>query len=408
LVTFIVISLLLAISLPWIQRARENARRSACSSNLHLIGIALLNYADMRKVFPPVSTNSDPLPDIPGDPTATTPSGGSSPGTALSPGAGYSWIVMILPDIEQQTLFQTISDNSNKFATSGFDPALLSGPPRSSQPHAATIQLSEFICPSFTGDPVIDTSKRTVGVAGGAIETGSAPPNYIGGLATANGAGGIAITNYNAILGTHIDGAGPAVPPYPLKSASLPNSNNGGMLFRPIDGRPFDIGMKLASITDGLSKTPIVAETRERRFASWYDGTMNWVVAARHSDPKAGATPITAATMGMPLGMSWPGGRDRWIVGTDGTSATGGTALNYGPTAEHPTAVYLPTGWLSDPDISNIPPGRLWGPSSQHAGGIVNHAFADAHVEGINDQIDPNVYLWIVTRNGGERAPAMN
>ena len=65
-------------------------------------------------------------------------------------------------------------------------------------------------------------------------------------------------------------------------------------------------------------------------------------------------------------------------------------------------------GSLSEPDISNIPPGRLWGPSSQHAGGIVNHVFADAHVEGISDQIDANVYLWIVTRNGGEALPAMN
>jgi hypothetical protein len=97
--------------------------------------------------------------------------------------------------------------------------------------------------------------------------------------------------------------------------------------------------------------------------------------------------------------------RDRWCVGTDGTSSTGGTAINYGPTPEHSTAIYLQTGSLSDPDISKIPPGRLWDPSSQHAGGIVNHVFADAHVEAISDQIDANVYLWIITRNGGERLP---
>jgi hypothetical protein len=91
--------------------------------------------------------------------------------------------------------------------------------------------------------------------------------------------------------------------------------------------------------------------------------------------------------------MSWAGGGNRWTIGTDGTSATGGTALNYGPTAKHPTAVFLPTGSFVDSDISKIPPGRLWGPSSQHAGGIVNHVYADAHVEAISDQIDPNVYL---------------
>jgi hypothetical protein len=46
--------------------------------------------------------------------------------------------------------------------------------------------------------------------------------------------------------------------------------------------------------------------------------------------------------------------------------------------------------------------------SRQHAGGIVNHVFADAYVEAISDRIDPNVYLWTVTRNGGEVLPAMN
>jgi prepilin-type processing-associated H-X9-DG protein len=95
-----------------------------------------------------------------------------------------------------------------------------------------------------------------------------------------------------------------------------------------------------------------------------------------------------------------------WVVGTDGRSATGGSALNYGPTSQNPTAVYLPTAALADPDISGIAPGRLWGPSSEHRGGIVNHAFADGHVDSISDKIDPNVYLWMVTRNGGENLPA--
>ena len=96
------------------------------------------------------------------------------------------------------------------------------------------------------------------------------------------------------------------------------------------------------------------------------------------------------------------GAPNRLWIGSNGTHADGGMALNYGPTVDHPTAVYLPTGSLSDPDISGIAPGRLWGPSSQHRGGIVNHVFADAHLNGISDGIDANVYLWLVTRAGGE------
>ena len=214
------------------------------------------------------------------------------------------------------------------------------------------------------------------------------PPNYINGIATANGAKGIAMTNYNAMLGTHIDNHGPLVGLLPLRSASLPNSNNGAMMFR---GMSFDLGRKLAAISDGISKTIMVAETRERRFASWYDGTMNWVVAARHSNPAAGTTAITAASIDSADGPVGRPRSNRWLVGTDTTP--GGAALNYGPKAATPTAVYLPTAALADPDITAAPPGRLWGPSSQHKGGIVNHVFADAHVEGIADNIDANVYL---------------
>jgi hypothetical protein len=38
----------------------------------------------------------------------------------------------------------------------------------------------------------------------------------------------------------------------------------------------------------------------------------------------------------------------------------------------------------------------------------VNHVFGDAHVEAVPDSIDPNVYLWIITRDGGEPLPATN
>jgi type II secretory pathway pseudopilin PulG len=405
LAVIVVICILIALALPWIQGARERARLDQCKDHLHQIGIALMNYEDKQHAFPPISTNIDAVPDIPGDPTATTDPANPAPGSAPSPGAGYSWLVLISPELGS-CAYQTIYNNSQGFTLPAFSPSILSGTTDSALPHIATQQIDLLRCPSFSGDPVVDTSPRTAGGplgTGTAIETGTVPPNYVGGIATANGATGIAITNYNAILGTHIDDIGPAVAPYSLKSASVPNSNNGGMLFRPRNGAPFDIGLKLADITDGLSKTLLVAETRERRFSSWYDGTMNWVVGARHSDPKTGTTPITAAAFHTP-GNAPPMAR-RLAIGTDGTPATGGTALNCGPTANDPTIVYLPTGSLTDPDISGIPPGRLWGPSSEHQGGMVNHVFADAHVEAIPDSIDPNVYLWIITRSGGEPLP---
>ena len=403
LVAVAVIGVLCALALPFVNQARENARQNACSSNLHIIGVALCAYESKHGCFPPISSNVDATPDIPGDATAT-PNVPNPRYSANSPAAGFSWAVWILPEIAETSLYQAITFNSRTFSDPAFSPGIISGTAGSTFPHLATVQLRVFRCPSFSGGPVLDASPRTIGVPNGPVETGSIPPNYLGVIASANGAAGIAITNYNAVLGTHIDDVGPALPPYPLKSASLPNSNNGGMKFR---GAAHDQGFKLSDFKDGLSSVPLITETRERRFSSWYDGTMNWVVAARHSNPAAGTTAITGANNTTDSAYHNLSLKGRWSIGTDGTSETGGTALNYGPTAENPTAVYLPTGALSDPDISNISPGRLWGPSSQHGGTqrtgrIVHHLFGDAHVEAINDGIDPNVYLWIITRSGGE------
>jgi hypothetical protein len=255
LAAFITISALLAIALSFIGRSREQSRLDRCNNNCRQIGIALLNYSDKFLHFPPISSNMDPVPDVPGDPTATS---SAWRGEANSPGAGRSWIVQILPEMEEQVLYQIISNNSVKLTRPAFDPAIVNGPWGSARPHVATVQLKQFVCPSSAGDLVLDTLPRIVGAPAGQIETGSAPPNYVGGVAAANGAKGIAVTSYNAILGTHIDDVGPAVAPYALKSASLPNSNNGGMLFR---GTRYDYGVELSAITDGLSKTPLVVET---------------------------------------------------------------------------------------------------------------------------------------------------
>ena len=46
--------------------------------------------------------------------------------------------------------------------------------------------------------------------------------------------------------------------------------------------------------------------------------------------------------------------------------------------------------------------GRVFGPSSAHSGDIVLHGFGDGHGSAIAANVDRNVYLWQVTRNGGE------
>ena len=93
LVVIAIIGVLVALLLPAVQAAREAARRMQCGNNLKQLALALHNYHDTYKTFPPEAIWH-------GNPKGTT-------GSATTV-RNYTWIAMILPFIEQSPLHDQI------------------------------------------------------------------------------------------------------------------------------------------------------------------------------------------------------------------------------------------------------------------------------------------------------------
>jgi prepilin-type N-terminal cleavage/methylation domain-containing protein/prepilin-type processing-associated H-X9-DG protein len=93
LVVIAIIAVLIALLLPAVQAAREAARRSQCVNNLKQIGLALHNYHQTNDKFPP------------GGVCTQSASG------CVNQWNGHSVIGMMLPFMEQQSVYSTINFN---------------------------------------------------------------------------------------------------------------------------------------------------------------------------------------------------------------------------------------------------------------------------------------------------------
>src|SRR5262245_34210963 len=90
LVVIAIIGVLIGLTLPAIQQAREAARRGQCKNNLKQLGLALHNYAESCLTLPPGYIS---LFDAAGDDT----------------GPGWGWCALLLPQFEESPAYDAIN-----------------------------------------------------------------------------------------------------------------------------------------------------------------------------------------------------------------------------------------------------------------------------------------------------------
>jgi prepilin-type N-terminal cleavage/methylation domain-containing protein/prepilin-type processing-associated H-X9-DG protein len=240
LVVIAIIAVLIALLVPAVQKVREAAARTQCTNNLKQMGLACHNYADIHK----------------GLPSGFLGASTTDPKT--------SWMALILPHIEQQTV-----SNIYDFTKNYDDPANAT---------AVATQITIYNCPSTPSQPRVDTSPSD--------DAGTPGPR--------------AATDYssvNAIKNFVANWCNPTIP----ANASKNDPRIIGCLIR-------DVKTTFAQVLDGTSNTIMVGEDAGRPY--WYgtDGTFIAQTGAKANKEGAWCDPNAAFSIDGSLWSCLPPG----------------------------------------------------------------------------------------------------
>jgi len=337
LVVIAIIAVLIALLLPAVQAAREAARRSQCVNNLKQLGLAVHNYQSANGCFPGMTSY----------PTAQNQSSGWS----------YAWPLAIMPQMEQQSLYNAFNFNAGNFN----DVAGVSN--GSANTTVGYTQIATLLCPSE------DMKTRPV--------SPWATMNYM-----CNYGGPGVIKGYNGTMIPWVDIHG-----------GFPNGQSATV-----------VGVE--SVIDGTSNTALFSERLL--------GIPNVTVRVGTNDGRRGLYQMTVASITNPMNYvttckSLPSATTSIRSDNTGYRAYVCYPIHVGNCAY--THVGAPNSLMCTDNSGGTGKDASWltfggpfaslPPSGNHSGGV-NMGMADGSVRFVKDSINPQTWWAVGSRNGGE------
>jgi prepilin-type N-terminal cleavage/methylation domain-containing protein len=269
-----------------------------------------------------------------------------STGGTASPVLGYSWLAQILGGMEETNLLRNISGtgvNNKPFWDGTGTPSTVAGNNASGQAIRGGANLSS---------PA--SAKLNFAIC----------PSFAGTTTVTGSADNIC--NYRANAGINSGGSNAAGGAGTMPSSGGTTAGLGGL----------SLGQRLGfrDFSDGTSKTVMISESRVNPDANT-GAPSRWILGELLHMPSHACGTLTGGT--------WSGADTRLLL------MSGSSTTTVPPTASTVT-------------VGANPVSLTWGPSSDHAGKIIGHLFADGHIEFITSDVASNTYHALNSRGRGE------
>ncbi len=341
LVVIAIIGILVGLLLPAVQAAREAARRIQCANNMKQIGLAMHNYHNSHRTFPPLGIGPIQL--------------GVRPKLEYSP---YSWAVLLMPFLEQTA----VNQNLMSIAHMGLDVETVKQTDAfmSTAGTERELELNVLLCPSSIRPDKFPSTPTSI-------------PSYHG------PAGGLGRLSYKACAGTN------------AQNCAVQNVNgenffvlNGNGTFAMFSSSRFSDILDGTSNVVGVGEVAMAGTHRLNFIGNFKTGIDRLPGAVGGSDPSYDPCEIASASR-------------RYVEGTT-TAAFHGLGWHAGEVIFAGFAmVYQPNGPSCAGGLRNA----VISSSSFHHGGAM-HTFNDGGVRFLSENMDRATYQRLGMKSDGE------